>query len=116
MKDRNYKYFLTLYDVIPNMLARVLFNINVKGEGIKYGDIITCAGNARNYTTSEMNYLLLINIINEVKNANTAIDNNLIQNVADKISEKINVNKETLENSVYQINQYCNQLKLLDYF
>ena len=36
LRDDNYKYFLTLYDVIPTELAKAVFSIEVTNDSVNY--------------------------------------------------------------------------------
>ena len=36
LREDNYKYFLTLYDVIPTELAKMVFCIKAQDDGVNY--------------------------------------------------------------------------------
>ena len=47
LREDNYKYFLTLYDVIPTELAKMVFGIKVQGDSVSYvnkgaNEVIEC--------------------------------------------------------------------------
>ena len=54
LRTDNYKYFLTLYDVIPTEIAKMIFNITVQGDSVNYenkskDDIIECISGGGRY-------------------------------------------------------------------
>ena len=125
LQNENWKYFLTLYDVIPNEIAKAMFEIEIKGDSVNYKnqngvDIIECKSNGykdvEEYTLSNWNYLLLINVLNRVVNTNRSIDDALIQDTAQDISKHFgDAAKEGMENAETDIKTYFNKLDLYSY-
>ena len=129
LREDNYKYFLTLYDVLINEFTKMTFNIVVKGDSVSYAnkdenDIIECITNEQNkykdialYDASNWNYLLLINVLNQVKNSDAEIDSTMIKKTAQKIlaNEKYSGYESELTNAVHDITQYFNELDLYSY-
>ena len=127
LRTDNYKYFLTLYDVIPTEIAKMAFNIKVWNDSVNYvnkKDIIECISEWNNnyksikdYDQSNWNYLLLINVLNQIKYENEKIDNKLIYKVADKISKNSKYSQYSGElfNAANDIVKYFDELRLYDY-
>ena len=127
LRTDNYKYFLTLYDVIPTEIAKMIFNITVQGDSVDYenkskDDIIECiSGNIYKsiemYDASNWNYLLLINVLNQVKHSEQQINAQLIEDTATLIAQQDKYNKYTtqLNNAVHDITEYFNELELYEY-
>ena len=129
LRADNYKYFLTLYDVIVTEMAKMVFNIEAIGDSVNYAKankdtIIECISGEGNtyksidsYSESNWNYLLLINVLNQVKHSTQKIDEKLIQTTADMIAQQEKYSKYTtqLNNAVYDIKKYFDELDLYEY-
>ena len=68
LRTDNYKYFLTLYDVIPTELAKMVFDIKVQSDSVSYvnkgaNEVIECISGGNiyiekdKYSASNWNYL-----------------------------------------------------------
>ena len=129
LREDNYKYFLTLYDVLINEFTKMTFNIVYEDDSVSYvnrdeDDIIECITNERSnykdialYDASNWNYLLLINVLNQVKNSDAEINSTMIEKAAQKIlaKDKYKEYKSELTNAVHDITQYFNELDLYSY-
>ena len=129
LRDDNYKYFLTLYGVIVNEIARMVFDIKLENDPVSYvnkdkDDIIECISNGESkfktiedYDPSNWNYLLLVNVLNQVKNSDIEINKEIIQCAAEKIlkEDKYKGYETRINNAVSDITTYFNQLELYSY-
>ncbi len=69
------------------------------------------------YDASNWNYLLLINVLNQVKHSDQKIDATLIKDTAELIERQAPYSeyKTQLSNAVYDITAYFNELELYGY-
>ena len=125
LQSENWKYFLTLYDVIPNEIAKAMFSISINGDSVNYAsknasNIIECNSKGykdiSDYSPSNWNYLLLINVLNRVVNTETKIDEALIYNTARDIDNKYkNKYVYALKKAEKDIKTYFDELDLYKY-
>ena len=128
-KDCQWKYYLTVYEVIVNELVKMAFNIKVKYDNVYYanrsaGDIIECTSERKDfykdiacYDDSNWNYFFLINVLNQIKNGKAPIDRKLIDNTYTKIiqNEKYKDYGTELKRAQNDIKIYFEELQLYDY-
>ena len=124
LKLNGYKYFLSVYDVIFNEIAKMKLSVKESGNSVCYegrnkNEVIKCnfAGNVKNYTLSNWNYILLINVLNQVKNSDKQIDINLINETAKHIAQDSDykIYQEKIKYAEQNIAQYFEQLNLYTY-
>ena len=126
LDDNSYKYFLSIYKVIFEEIAKMKLDIKVMGDSVYYAEkqeIIECTSEKNFYKSIELYdesnwiYLLLINVLYQVKNSNANIDERLIRETASKIKQagKYVEYAEALERAEFDIVQYFEQLDLYKY-
>ena len=110
----NFRYTKSVYGILPNEIAKCLFNINEYKNNNT--DMLTCVGNVENYTISNFVYYILINFLNQAINGNKAIDEKLVDSVVTELNKKHEKKySDKLKSASYSLKQYCNQLHLYDY-
>ena len=108
------KYTKSVYGVLPNEIAKCLFNINEYKNNNT--NVLTCVGNIDNYTISNFVYLIFINFINHALNGNSEINENLVDNVITKIDEKYEKKySDRVQTASYHVKEYAKQLSFYDY-
>ena len=127
LNDNTGKYFLTLNEVIPQEIAKAMFDIEIEGDSVNYvnkqhNQIIECSSSnyksIKEYDDSNWNYLLLVNVINRVMNSqNLAFDmqNNVpfIKETAERMEKYFGVEYEgKIRRAQNDIEQYFQQLNL----
>ena len=126
LRTDNYKYFLTINKVIIEEMVKMAFGIEVTGDSVNYvksnkDKVIECISGGGNiyksieeYDASNWNYLLLINVLNQVKISEQPINAQLIKVTAELIAQQDKYNKYTtqLNNAVHDITEYFNELEL----
>ena len=129
LRTDNYKYFLTINKVIIEEMVKMAFGIEVTGDSVNYvksnkDKVIECISDESNtyksiesYDASNWNYLLLVNVLNQVKHSDQPIDAELIKDTATLIEKQDKYNKYTtqLNNAVHDITEYFNELELYGY-
>ena len=128
LEDNSYKYFLSIYKVIFEEIAKMKLDIKILGDDVCYyntkGKVIKCNSeggklykNISNYDDANWNYLLLINVLNQVKNSDTQINKGLIKATANQIlKDKEFMNySDKLNKAIKDITQYFEQLDLYKY-
>ena len=129
LRTDNYKYFLTINKVIIEEMVKMAFGIEVTGDSVNYvksnkDKVIECISGGGNiyksielYDASNWNYLLLINVLNQVKHSEQQINAQLIKDTAELIAKQAQYSKYTIQlsNAVYDITEYFNELELYGY-
>ena len=124
LQGDNYKYFLTVYDVIPSELLKLVFDVRTIGSKIFYfgrqeNEIIRVTPEKfyDNYTSSNWIYFLLVNVLNQVKNSTKDINFELINDTANIISTHPHYAKyaKKLRNSALSLKYYFDELDLYKY-
>ena len=129
LRTDNYKYFLTIYKVIIEEMVKMVFGIEVTGDSVNYvkpnkDKVIECISDESNtyksiesYDASNWNYLLLVNVLNQVKHSDQQVNAQLIEDTATLIEkqDKYNKYKAQLNNAVHDITEYFNELELYGY-
>ena len=128
LRTDNYKYFLTINKVIIEEMIKMAFGIEVAGDSVNYvksnkDKVIECISGGNIYKSIELynasnwNYLLLINVLNQVKHSEQQIDEQLIKNTAELIAkqDKYSEYKTQLANAIYDLQHYFNELELYGY-
>ena len=129
LREDNCQYFLTTHKVIPEELAKMMFGIKIKNDNVYYknrskDEIIKCNSqdiqlykSIEAYSPSNWNYLLFINVLNQVKNGNATINESLIRETAKQIANTGKYNKyaRNLGKAANDIVEYFNELELYRY-
>ena len=126
LKWNSWKYTDTVYDVIISEIARCFLNIN--GGVVTYnkfdGNILECMQDnvfiePKNFTASNWNYLLLVNVINRSLYYKIDINEKAIDPIAEwiinaRIDEQFNEN-DHVNRSHYDYRKYALALKKASY-
>ena len=129
LRISNYKYYLSVYDVIPTEIAKMTFNIKITEDTFDYGgvqEVIHCSSQnnlseaLKNYDASNWNYLFLINALHEIKNTidtNSDINEELLYKVSDKMLKQEAYKNKQMEIKLARddIKTYFYELELFDY-
>ena len=132
LKWNSWRYTDTVSDTIISEIARCFLNIN--GGVVSYnkfdGNVLECCrdnGNVfidpKHFTSSNWNYLLLVNVINRALYYRHDFNERLIDRVAsyiqnarfDKIHDNLDENKESFVKSHFSYEKYESQLKRATY-
>ncbi|MBQ9335014.1 MAG: hypothetical protein IJS10_00515 [Alphaproteobacteria bacterium] len=129
LRSGNYKYYLSVYDVIPTEIAKMTFDIKITEDTFGYSsaqDVINCSSTSnlsetlKSYNASNWNYLFLINVLHEIKN-NTGTKNDINDDLIYKVSDKI-LRQDAYKNKHMEIKlarddirAYFYELELFDY-
>ena len=127
LNDNSGKYFLTLNRVLPQEIAKAMFDIEIEGDSVNYvnkqpNQIIECSSSnyksIKEYDDSNWNYLLLVNVINRVMNSeNLAWDTmqnvSFIKETAERMENHFGAEYEgKIRRARDDIEQYFQQLNL----
>ena len=124
LQNNGYKYFLSVYDVIFNEISKMKLSVIENGNSVYYdgkneNEIIKCnfAKNITRYNRSNWNYIILVNVLNQVKNSDKQIDINLIKDTAKHIAKdsEYKIYQEKIKSAEYDVTQYFEQLDLYKY-
>ena len=110
-------------------MVKMAFGIEVTGDSVNYvksnkDKVIECISDESNtyksiesYDASNWNYLLLVNVLNQVKHSDQHVNAQLIQDTATLIAKNTKYSKCTtqLNNAVHDITEYFNELELYGY-